>query len=128
MAVAALEILDMTDRIDERLDVEDFVPAVGQGCVAVECRDDHADAIDVLAAIDHPETRRRVEIERAYLAELGSGCSLPVGGHVDDLGLLVFLADLDSGVSVTERHALTGDASDLDTARRAARAAQEALA
>jgi len=128
MAVAALEILEMTDRIDERLAVDEFVPAVGQGCVAVECRDDHGDALDVLAAIDHRETRRRVEIERAYLAELGSGCSLPVGGHVDDDGLLVFLADLDTGASVTERHVLDAGSTDLDVGRRAARAAQEALA
>src|SRR5690606_31561990 len=40
MAVAALEILQMTDRIAEELAVDEFVPAIGQGCVAVECRTD----------------------------------------------------------------------------------------
>ena len=49
----------------------------------------------VLTAIDHPATRRAVEVERAFLAELGSGCSLPVGAHVTTAALHVFLADLD---------------------------------
>ncbi len=40
MAVAALQILDLTDRIAQTLPLDDFVPAVGQGCVAVECRSD----------------------------------------------------------------------------------------
>jgi hydroxymethylbilane synthase len=129
MAVAALEILAITERIDERLDVAEFVPAVGQGCVAVECRVDDDDCRSVLASIDHADTRHRVVVERAYLAELGSGCSLPVGGHVDDDGVLhVFLADLDTGRTFGARHELRGDRSDLETARVAAQAAREALA
>jgi hypothetical protein len=52
MAVAALDILDMTDRIAETLAVRDFVPAVGQGCVAVECRDDD------VATLERPEGDR----------------------------------------------------------------------
>src|SRR5690606_36646968 len=74
MAVAALEVLDMTERIGERLDPRRFVPAVGQGCVAVECRADDDGTVAALAAIDDPATRHAVEVERAFLAELGSGC------------------------------------------------------
>ena len=48
--------------------------------------------IEVLAAIDHAPTRRAVEVERAFLAELGSGCSLPVGAHAGDGPLTAFLA------------------------------------
>jgi hydroxymethylbilane synthase len=127
MAVAALEILRMTDRVAERLDVDTFVPAIGQGCVAVECRTDDAVTRSILAAIDHPVTRHDVEVERAFLAELGSGCSLPVGGHVHDGTLVVFLADLASGQSIIASVALLGDADDLGIARRAAKGAQEAL-
>ena len=98
MALAALQILDMmTERIDETLSVEAFVPAVGQGCVAVECREGDSETIETLAAIDHGDSRRAVEIERAFLGELGSGCSLPVGGHVVADELRVFLADPDRG-------------------------------
>lgn len=82
MAVAALEILGLTDRIAEVLDVSTAVPMVGQGCVAAECRDTDAATTSLLAAVDHPPTRRALECERAFLAELGAGCSLPVGAHL----------------------------------------------
>jgi hydroxymethylbilane synthase len=127
MAVAALDILQMTERISERLDVGTFVPAIGQGCVAVECRSDDAVTHSVLTAIDHPITRHDVEVERAFLGELGSGCSLPVGGHVHDGKLVVFLADVSSGQSIIASVALRGDADDFGIARRAAHGAQEAL-
>jgi hydroxymethylbilane synthase len=127
MAVAALEILQMTDRIAEELPVDEFVPAIGQGCVAVECRTDDHDTRTVLAAIDHAATRRDVEVERAFLAELGGGCTLPVGAHVRAGVLRTFLADLDTGATVDDAIELVGDERDLDTARRAAAAAQAAL-
>ena len=109
MAVAALEILDLTDQIAEILDPAEFVPAVGQGCVAVECRADDGEVAAALAGIDHATTRREVEIERAFLAELGSGCSLPVGAYVDGLKLHTFLAGEDSGIIVSETIELTGE-------------------
>lgn len=127
MAVAALDILALTDRIDEILDVAEFVPAVGQGCVAVECRSDDAATREALGSIDHPLTRHSVEVERSFLAELGSGCSLPVGAHVRSGTLRTFLADLDSGRSVSEQIDLTGGAADLEIARVAARTAHGSL-
>ena len=125
MAVAALEILGLTDRIAERLDVERFVPAVGQGAVAVECRRDDTRTIEVLRTVDDGPTRHAVDVERAFLAELGSGCSLPVGGHVHDGRLHVFLAEADRSILATAT--LTGTTDDLGIARRAAIGAREAL-
>lgn len=92
MAVAALAVLGITDRIAERLNPTHFVPAVGQGCVAVECRADDRERAEVLAEIDHQPTRFAVTVERAFLRELGSGCSLPVGAHCVDGHLDAFLA------------------------------------
>lgn len=128
MALAALEILGMTDRVDQVLDIESFVPAVGQGCVAVECRIDDAETIAALDAIDHVATRRRVEVERAFLAELGSGCSLPVAGHVVDDRLHVFLADPDRNEHVADVIDLPGD-DELrhEVGRTAARTLQDRL-
>jgi hydroxymethylbilane synthase len=83
MAVAALEILGLTDQIAEVLDIDTAVPMVGQGCVAVEARADDLQTLEVLAGIDHAPTRRAIETERAFLAELGGGCSLPVAAHLD---------------------------------------------
>lgn len=127
MAVAALDILELTDRIAEVLAVDEFVPAVGQGCVAVECRSDDTATNAVLAAIDHAVTRHAVEVERAFLAELGSGCSLPVGAHAHAGTLRTFLADLDTGVSVSDEIELPGGAADLEIARAAATTAHQAL-
>ena len=127
MAAAALQILGMLDQVAETLPRETFVPAVGQGCVAVECRLEDADALAALRAIDHAQTRHDVEVERAFLAELGSGCSLPVGAHASDGLLRTFLADLATGDSFTDEIALAGGSGDVDVARRAASASRAAL-
>lgn len=120
MAAAALEVLGMQDRATDVLPIDAFVPAVGQGCVAVECRVDNSESIRALRAIDHAQTRHQVEVERAFLAELGSGCSLPVGAHVAAGILRTFLANVSSGESSRKVIELTGGPSDLDLARSAA--------
>ncbi len=132
MAVAALEVLGETARVAERLDPRQFVPAVGQGCVAVEARVDDDDVLAQLGLVDDPATRHAVEVERAYLAELGSGCSLPVGGHAAGDVLHVFLAASDDALLgparvVRDEVPLAGDDGDRERARRAARAALDAV-
>lgn len=128
MAVAALEVLELTDRIAEVLDTAEFVPAVGQGCVAVECRVRDHRAVEVLSAIDHRPTRDEVVVERAFLGELGSGCSLPVGAHVDAGRLYTFLADDDARRVVSDTIELSADVdADIELARQAARAAHAHL-
>lgn len=81
LATAALDRLGLADRIEQRLNLADMVPQVGQGALAVECRADDDATRARLAAIDDEDVRDAVEAERAFLAELGSGCSLPVGAH-----------------------------------------------
>ena len=128
MALAALEVLQMTDRVADVLDPTRFVPAVGQGCVAVECRIGDRLITDALDAVDDAPTRRAVTIERAYLDELGAGCSLPVGAYVDGALLHVFLADDSGHTAVTRAIELSGEGSaDLATARQAAREAREVI-
>lgn len=132
MAVAALEILGLLDSLGDAvpvdvLPVERFVPAVGQGCVAVECLAADAETRDVLAAVDHAPTRHDVEIERAFLATLGSGCSLPVGAHVSDGLLHAFLADPALARHV-ERTITVPRAGGRQAARDLALAMQQALA
>jgi hydroxymethylbilane synthase len=79
MAEAALQILGLEHRIASRFTLDQMVPQAGQGCVAIECRADDTETQRLLAHLDHAPTRRCVEAERAFLATLGSGCSLPVG-------------------------------------------------
>jgi hydroxymethylbilane synthase len=133
MAVAALEVLGLTDRIAERLDPARYVPAIGQGCVAVESRSDDEETIGLLATIDDPDTRHAVEVERAFLGELGAGCALPVGAHVADGRLRTFLASSDQHdrhvdvIVASDDIELAGDDGDLERAREAARAARKAV-
>jgi hydroxymethylbilane synthase len=123
VAVAALDVLGLLERIAERLDPDRFVPAVGQGCVAVECRADDPHSGALLAAVDHAPTRHAVTVERAFLHELGSGCSLPIGAHCTGARLDVFLAG-ESGAAFRERV----DVGDITAvaARRAAELARRA--
>lgn len=96
VAMAALERLGLEDQAAEVLTAKRMLPQVGQGAIAVECRVDDERARELLALIDDARTRRRVEAERAYLAALGGGCTLPVaayaietpGGALDLEGLI----------------------------------------
>lgn len=98
MAAAALEVLGITHEVRQQhevhlFDVDDMVPMIGQGCVAVEHREGDDAVASMVAGVDDASTRAAVTVERAFLAELGSGCSLPVAGHVRDEVLHTFLAD-----------------------------------
>jgi hydroxymethylbilane synthase len=94
-AVAALKRLDLADRIDHVFDPSTFVPQVGQGAIAVECRADDAATAGRLALIDDADAHAAVLAERAFLATLGGGCDAPVGAyaHFDNgtLSLVGFL-------------------------------------
>ena len=86
MAYAALVRLERTDAVAELLDPLVMLPQVGQGALAVECRDDDEETKALLAAVEHRVSRLAVDTERAFLATLGGGCDLPVGAlaSVDD--------------------------------------------
>ena len=81
VAAAALDRLDLSSRIAERLDPAVMVPQVAQGALAVECRVDDQATLAQLQTINDPTAERAVVAERAFLAELGSGCSLPIGAY-----------------------------------------------
>lgn len=112
MAVAAMEILGVTDLIAEQLSLDVAIPMVGQGSVAVECRENDTIALNVLAQIDHAPSRRAVEAERSFLFVLGAGCSLPVGAHLSTDGIFrAFMAD-DEGTSCVQLEGFIGDSDD----------------
>ena len=81
VAMAALQRLGFTDSAAEVFSVEEMIPQVGQGAIALECRDDDLAINEQLLGISDDATRRCVEAERAFLAELGGGCELPVGAY-----------------------------------------------
>lgn len=79
LAAAALDRLGLADRIAERLEPSTLLPQVGQGALAVECRADDHPSLAALAAIDDATAHAEVRAERAFLEQLGGGCSLPCG-------------------------------------------------
>jgi|UniRef100_UPI0037836EAD hydroxymethylbilane synthase len=63
------------------LDPTKFLPAAGQGAIAIECRANDAASIKTIHALNHAETESRVIAEREFLKILGAGCQTPVGAH-----------------------------------------------
>jgi len=80
LALAGLERLARIDVISQIIPFDIMLPAPGQGALAVQCRDELAWR-DLLAPLDHLATRCAVTAERAFLAGLGTGCSVPVAAY-----------------------------------------------
>ena len=78
LAQAGLMRLGLQAHISEVFSLEVMLPAPGQGALAVQCRADDRDTLELLAAIHDPLTAAAVGAERAFLSGLGGGCSLPV--------------------------------------------------
>ncbi|HNI34598.1 MAG TPA: hydroxymethylbilane synthase [Microthrixaceae bacterium] len=81
MAAAALDRLGRRPAVVDHLPVEVMVPQVGQGALAVECRQDDRRLVALLSGLDHPRTRLTLEAERSFLTALGGDCDLPAGAH-----------------------------------------------
>jgi hydroxymethylbilane synthase len=81
LALAGLERLGLEAKAVHIFSVEEMLPAVGQGALAVEVRADDAETLALVSRIDHPPSRAAVDAERAFLAGLGAGCRMPVGAH-----------------------------------------------
>ena len=81
LAAAGLARLGRLEEATQLFEPMEFLPSPGQGALAVQCRGDDAATRGLLAGIDDAATRAAVEAERGVLAELGSGCSVPVGAY-----------------------------------------------
>lgn len=81
LASAGLRRLGWDDRIAEMLDPEVMCPAVGQGALTIETRDDSGPGFEVCQKLDDKLTRICVTAERALLATLGGGCQVPIGAY-----------------------------------------------
>ncbi len=83
LAAAGLQRLGWEDRIAERIPTDVMCPAVGQGALAIETRQDGGAAERVCAKLNHALTRIAVDAERTVLAALGGGCQMPVGAFAE---------------------------------------------
>jgi len=109
LAAAGVKRLDLKDRITQYLDPSLMLPAVAQGALCIEIREDDDSVQSIAQVLDHRETRQVVMGERAFLSHLGGSCQVPVAGHGSIAGgrfvLTGLVADLDGSVVLRETHA-----------------------
>jgi hydroxymethylbilane synthase len=99
LACAGLERLELGARIRDRLVAPQWLPAPAQAAVAIECRQDDADTIALLKALDDAATRTCVEAERAMNRALDGSCHVPVAGLAQWRGEDLWLQGLVGGVT-----------------------------
>ena len=97
LAYAGVKRMGFEERVSQVL--EDFIPAVGQGSLAIEIRQEDQRVYEAIAFLDHRESRIRAECERAFLRELQGGCQVPIGAYAwlegEKLKLKAFISDLE---------------------------------
>lgn len=111
LAQAGLDRLRLTGYITEQFDVINFVPAAGQGALALVCRRDRPDLLSFLKLIEDPRSRAELEAERNLLSVVEGGCKFPVGvvalsskrPNLLTLNAKVFSADGSDQIFVTEK-------------------------
>ena len=128
LARAGLLRLGRAAEVTEILDPELMLPAPAQGALAIECRSQDAERMQLLAAIDDPVTRAAVTAERALLAELEAGCSAPVAALAVLVGAEIHLRaavfSLDGSIAV--RATRTGTPAEAEQVGRSLAAALRA--
>ena len=102
LAAAGIKRLDLTHRITEYLQADIMLPAVGQGALCIEMRQEDPIIGPMLAPLDHADSRTVVLGERAFLNRLGGSCQVPIAGH---------------GEILTDTFSLTGLVADMDGSR-----------
>jgi len=80
LAACGLDRLRLAAEIGHRFDPAELLPEAGQGALALQVREGEE---HLVGAADHPETRRRVEAERACVGTVGGGCLAPVAAYHD---------------------------------------------
>lgn len=107
LAAAGLRRLELSERIRERLKPDVMLPAVGQGALGIECRQDDVDTHLMIAVLNNFITQRRVLAERAFNFTLGGSCQIPIAGFAEltEAGLLLrgFVGDT-AGQQVLKGH------------------------
>ncbi len=127
LAGAGLMRLGLSAHITQWLPLEVMLPAPGQGALAVQCRADDRQTLELLADIEHPPTRAASLAERAFLQGLGGGCAVPVAAYAQaapdgSIGLTALVLSLDG------KQAIRLSGVDRDPLSLGLRLAGEALA
>lgn len=114
LAAAGLERLGYEERIKEIIPTHICLPAVGQGALAIECREDNTEVRQMLEFLNDLPTRQATDAERAFLGLVEGGCQVPIGVHAqveaEKIEIEAIIASLDG--SKVLRNTITGKAAD----------------
>ncbi|REE69517.1 hydroxymethylbilane synthase [Paenibacillus taihuensis] len=104
LAAAGLHRMSWDGKISSYLSEELCVPAVGQGALGIECREDDAQVRELLALLNDPLTALAVSAERSFLGALNGGCQIPIGAHATIVG------EAEDGSALLELTGIVGSA------------------
>ena len=80
LSLAGIQILNLTDQVKEVFNIEQMLPAIGQGVIALQCKKDDQKILKILKTINDKETFYCIEAERALLEAIGGDCDTAIGG------------------------------------------------
>ena len=80
LSLAGIQVLNLTDQVKEVFTIEQMLPAIGQGAIAVQCKKNDQKALDILKAINDKETYYCIQAERALLEAIDGDCDTAIGG------------------------------------------------
>ncbi len=81
LASAGLTRLGLSQRIAEYMATDLSLPAIGQGAIGIECRNNDSEIETLITVLNHADSAVRVRAERAMNHRLEGGCQVPIGGH-----------------------------------------------
>jgi hydroxymethylbilane synthase len=134
LAAAGLARLGIEPEHARTLEAAEMVPAPGQGCLALQCRDDDGRTMEALGPIDHRPSHLALDAERSLMWRLGGGCSLPLGafatidGEALRMVAMIATADGDRVIRVDETGGAPEDVAGLAARALIAAGAEEILA
>jgi len=116
LAAAAMKRIGRAAEISQYLPVEVMMPAVGQGVLGIEVREDDSEIRDLIGSLNHPDTAVESAAERAFLKCLGGGCQVPIAGIArkegDALIMKGLVGSVNGAVRITDE--IRGNSSDAE--------------
>ncbi|MGA8968965.1 MAG: hydroxymethylbilane synthase [Pseudolabrys sp.] len=116
LALAGLKRLGLVEHATDIMSADEFLPAVGQGAIGIETRENDARMSGITVRIDHSDTSTAIACERAFLAALDGSCKTPIAGHATVIGDAVQFRGLIARPDGTAAHDIAGAGNRKDAA------------
>jgi hydroxymethylbilane synthase len=117
LAAAGIMRMDFGERITMYMEPREMIPAIGQGALAIETREDDPVTHSALAGLDHAQTADCVAVERAFLRRMGGGCQVPMAAYCsatnDSIKVIAAVVHPDGTPMISEEY--VGPAGDAST-------------